>query len=279
MGPSSTRLGVGALVGLLAAAVALGVGEVVAAFVRPAASPVIVVGNRFILLTPEPVKRWAIRNFGTNDKTALLTGIYIVIAAFAVLVGLLAMRRLLYGLIGIGVFGCIGIYAAFTTNAHRGTDVVPTIFGTAAAVATLLVLVRAAGPDPALEPPPRPRKSGGAIAPARFVANRRGFLQASAAAAGVAAVGGFGGRAVQHARFDVAAARAKVALPAPIEPLDPPAPVAALVNGPDLGKSGVPWNTPNGDVLPHRHRYRRSRRSTRSTGRCASTAWSTARSR
>ena len=68
----------GALIGVLAAAVALGMGEAVAAFVRPAAAPVIAVGNRFIFLTPESVKRWAIRNFGTNDKSVLLTGIYVV---------------------------------------------------------------------------------------------------------------------------------------------------------------------------------------------------------
>jgi nitrate reductase gamma subunit len=122
---------------LLTAAVALGVGEVVAAFVRPAAAPVIVVGNRFILLTPEPVKRWAIRNVGTNDKTLLLSGIYIGIAVFAVVVGLLALRRLVYGLIGIAVFGVVGAYAALSTNAHRGSDVVPTIFGTLAALAVL----------------------------------------------------------------------------------------------------------------------------------------------
>ncbi|MFN2518636.1 MAG: molybdopterin-dependent oxidoreductase, partial [Jatrophihabitantaceae bacterium] len=74
---------------------------------------------------------------------------------------------------------------------------------------------------------------------------RRGFLQGSAAAAGLAAVAGFGGRAAQPARFDVSAARAKLRLPAPVEPAVPPAPVAQVVNGPDLGKSGVPWNTPN----------------------------------
>jgi len=109
--------------------------------------------------------------------------------------------------------------------------------------------VRAAGPDPARAAAPGPKKSGRAVAPAppaRLVANRRGFLQGSAAAAGLAAVGGFGGRVVQRARFDVSAARAKVLLPAPIEPLDPPAPVADVVNGPDLGKSPNPWNTPNG---------------------------------
>ncbi|HST47453.1 MAG TPA: hypothetical protein VLJ82_06375, partial [Jatrophihabitans sp.] len=63
----------GALIGLLAGGVAVAAGELAAALVRPAAAPVIAVGNRLILLTPEPVKRWAIRQFGTGDKHVLLT--------------------------------------------------------------------------------------------------------------------------------------------------------------------------------------------------------------
>jgi DMSO/TMAO reductase YedYZ molybdopterin-dependent catalytic subunit len=227
------RLGVGASIGVLSAAVALGVGEVVAAFVRPEASPVIAVGNRFILLTPESVKRWAIRNFGTNDKSVLLTGIYVVIGALAVVVGVLALRRLVYGLAGIAVFGGVGVYSALTANAHQGSDVVPTVLGTAAALATMVALTRAAGPTDEPEP-------------ALLVTDRRGFLTGSAAAAGLAVVAGFGGRAAQHARFDVAEARANLTLPTPVEPAVPRAPVTAIPNGPDLGKSGVPWNTPNG---------------------------------
>ncbi|MEP7022077.1 MAG: molybdopterin-dependent oxidoreductase [Pseudonocardiales bacterium] len=238
------RLGVGAAVGLLSAAVALGVGEVVAAFVRPAASPVIAVGNRFILLTPESVKRWAIRSFGTNDKNVLLTGIYVIVAAFAVVVGVLALRRLLYGLVGIGAFGLVAVYAALTANAHQGTDTVPTIFGTLAALGTLTVLTRAAGPEQEPEPPSKSKKARPAPPP-RLVADRRVFLSGSAAAAGLAAFAGFGGRAAQHARFDVAEARAKLSLPAPVEPASPAAPVTPSASGPDLGQSGMTWTSPN----------------------------------
>ena len=93
-----TRLGLGALIGVLSAGVAIGVGELVTVFVRPAAAPIIVVGNRIILLTPEAVRRWAIHRFGTNDKPTLLSGIYVGITVFAVLVGLLALHRLWLGL-------------------------------------------------------------------------------------------------------------------------------------------------------------------------------------
>jgi DMSO/TMAO reductase YedYZ molybdopterin-dependent catalytic subunit len=220
-------------VGLLSAAVALGVGEIVAALVRPTAAPVIAVGNRFVALTPESVKRWAIRNFGTNDKNALLTGIYVFIALFAVVVGILAVRRLAYGVAGVVGFGVIGSYAALTARAHHASDVVPTIFGTAAGVAVMILLTRAAGSDGLLwQRDPSP--DGGWEPP------RRRFIQAGAATAGLAALAGFGGRAAQHARFDVAAARAKVRLPTPVDT------APALPSGADLGKSGVPWQTSNG---------------------------------
>jgi DMSO/TMAO reductase YedYZ molybdopterin-dependent catalytic subunit len=243
MHPKLGRLGTGALIGVLSAGLAVGVGEVVAAFVRPAAAPVIAVGNRFIVLTPESVKRWAIRSFGTNDKAVLLSGIYIVIAALAVGVGVLALRRLAYGLAGIALFGGVGVYCALTANAHLGSDVVPSLIGTAAALAAMVVLTRAADADGALDATPLSKK---AAPTSRFVANRRGFLTGSAAAAALATVAGFGGRAAQHVRFGVAEARANLTLPPPVEPLVPPAPVAAVANGPDLGRSGTPWNTPNG---------------------------------
>jgi DMSO/TMAO reductase YedYZ molybdopterin-dependent catalytic subunit len=57
------------------------------------------------------------------------------------------LRRLAYGLAGIGVFGAIGVYCALTANASQGADVIPTIFGTIAAAAVMWGLVRTAGED------------------------------------------------------------------------------------------------------------------------------------
>ena len=138
----------GALAGLLSAAVALGVGELVAALVRPAAAPVIVVGNRIVLATPESVKRWAIRTFGTHDKTVLLTGIFVLAAVGAAFVGALAVRRLAYGYAGIGLFALVGCYCALTTAAHKGGDVVPTLVGAAVAALVLRELVAIIGGAP-----------------------------------------------------------------------------------------------------------------------------------
>ncbi len=213
----------GALIGILSAAVAVGVGELVAAFLRPVAAPVIAVGNRIITLTPESAKRTAIENAGTNDKAVLLVVIYVLLVAFGAFVGSLAIRRLTYGLIGIGVFGAFGVYCALTANAARSSDAVPTLVGTVAAAAVMTALVGMAGRE-------RDEPSG---------AQRRRFLQGSVAAAGLAAIAGFGGRAAQSARFDVADVRRKIALPVAKSPAGP------LLRAADLAKSSYPWATPN----------------------------------
>src|SRR4051794_2529635 len=192
-------LALGAVVGLVSAGVALGVGELVAAFVRPAAAPVIAVGNRFVLLTPESLKEYAIRRFGSHDKDVLLLGIYAAIAVLAVALGVAAMRWLWVGVAGLLGFGAVGVWAAATANAARGADVLPTLVGTATAIAVLVLLVRASGRGN--QWPLRPRRSADEDAP-RSALSRRTFLAGTAGAAAVAAGTGFGGRAVQHQRFD-----------------------------------------------------------------------------
>ncbi|MGH3345022.1 MAG: molybdopterin-binding oxidoreductase, partial [Carbonactinosporaceae bacterium] len=84
--------------GLIAAAVAVGVGELFAALVRPLASPVVAVGGAVIELAPTPVERWAISVFGTADKPVLVGGVLVVVGAAAVVAGVLATRRLAAGL-------------------------------------------------------------------------------------------------------------------------------------------------------------------------------------
>ncbi|MGN6608575.1 MAG: molybdopterin-dependent oxidoreductase [Jatrophihabitans sp.] len=220
-----SRNAVGALIGLLSAGIALGVGELVAAFVRPEASPVIAVGNRLITLTPGDVARASERSVGTNDKPLLVVGIIAVTLVFGAVVGQWALRDRRWGLVGIGIFGAAALYCAITADASRGTDVIPTIVATAAAAVTLLLLVRAAGGDTRTTP------TAGV--------DRRAVLRAGAATAAVAAVSAVVGRSTQSARFDVSADRAKVTLPPPTQA------AAALPAGVDLRK-GAPWATPSG---------------------------------
>ena len=80
-------LAAGALAGMLAGAVALGVAELAAAIIGPNSAPVIAVGETAINLTPIPVKDFAITHFGSHDKQALVAGILVMLAGFAALIG------------------------------------------------------------------------------------------------------------------------------------------------------------------------------------------------
>ena len=96
----STRRVIGALTGLVAAAVALGVTELVAGTSRRWRSPVLDVGDRVIDNVPRSLKEFAIEQFGTNDKLVLLLTIGAVLALYAMTVVTLAFTRRLA--IGVG---------------------------------------------------------------------------------------------------------------------------------------------------------------------------------
>src|ERR1039457_5243813 len=108
----SRGLVAGAFTGVLSAAIALGVAMLVSAFIRPQASPIIAVGGQAINLTPTPVKEFAVAHFGTNDKTMLLGGMYVTIALLAMVIGWLARRKLIMGVIVLGAFGVLGAFVA-----------------------------------------------------------------------------------------------------------------------------------------------------------------------
>src|ERR1700728_2141706 len=138
------RVGRGMIAGLLAAAVALGIGQLIAGFVAPDASPVVAVGESSIGLTPPPVKSFVISAFGSHDKVVLVAGILAALTIFAAVVGVLAMRGLAYGMIGLAVFTAVGIAAALTRpTAHVGWGL-PTLIGGVAAAGALRLLGRAA---------------------------------------------------------------------------------------------------------------------------------------
>jgi DMSO/TMAO reductase YedYZ molybdopterin-dependent catalytic subunit len=142
----------GAVVGVLAAAVAIGAAQVAAGLTVPQSSPVIAVGQAAIDLTPGPVKNFAISAFGANDKTVLLGGILVVLALYAAVVGMLAVRRLAFGMWGLAIFAFIGLAAALTRPDSTPGYIVPTLVGAAAGAFALARLTRAAtrlGPPPA----------------------------------------------------------------------------------------------------------------------------------
>jgi len=139
-------LAAGGLAGLLAGAVALGVAELAAALVGPDSAPVIAVGETAINLTPIPVKDLAITHFGSHDKQALIAGILVILAGFAALIGLAAVRRIGYGLAGLAVFAGLGVTAALRLPGAGLLDVVPTLAGVTVAAGALVALVRLVRP-------------------------------------------------------------------------------------------------------------------------------------
>jgi DMSO/TMAO reductase YedYZ molybdopterin-dependent catalytic subunit len=163
--PRHPRALIGAAVGLLAAAAAIGAGQFASGLGVPQSSPVLAVGQAAIDLTPLPVKDFAISAFGANDKTALLGGILVILAGYAAVVGILAVRRLAFGLWGLAVFACIGVTAALSRPDADAAYVVPTLVGAATGAAALAWLARAAT---GLEPAPagiQPRSGPATIDP------------------------------------------------------------------------------------------------------------------
>jgi DMSO/TMAO reductase YedYZ molybdopterin-dependent catalytic subunit len=162
----------GAVVGIITALVALGVAQLVAAVLSsPIGAPVAAVGELSINHAPPAVKNFAIREFGSNDKTVLVWGIRGVLIIFAVVIGILAVRKLWQGMVGLAVFGAIGVYAALSQPTAKGTDALPSLIGAAGAafamryfagLGTRLAAARGPSartdqPGPARERPAQPR--------------------------------------------------------------------------------------------------------------------------
>jgi DMSO/TMAO reductase YedYZ molybdopterin-dependent catalytic subunit len=140
------RAGLGAIAGVLAAGAALGVGQLVAGLTGANGSPVVAVGQLQIDHTPPWLKNFAISEFGSDDKVALVTGILIVLAIFAAVIGVAAARRLAYGMAGLLVFAVIGLIAAATRPTSTAASLLPTLAATAAAAIVLRVLIERIGP-------------------------------------------------------------------------------------------------------------------------------------
>jgi DMSO/TMAO reductase YedYZ molybdopterin-dependent catalytic subunit len=279
-GPESrpVRALAGAVAGVLAAAVALGVAQFASGVGVPQSSPVLAVGQAAIDLTPPQVKDFAISAFGTNDKTALLDGIVVILALYAAVVGMLAVRRLAFGMCGLAIFAFIGLWAALSRPNATADYAVPTLAGAAVGAFALTWLARAArllaspaartarpglaaangvlappdlppAPDaPAQIPKPVFRAGPAYVSPdnpddrkaSRWPARRR-FLISSGAAVGVAALGTATGRSLVS-EHNVAAARAAIRFPRPAVPA-PPLPPGSNLNIPGLSSFITPDNS------------------------------------
>ena len=148
---------------------ALGAGQLVSGLSVRQGSPAVVVGQAAIDLAPPPVKNFAISAFGANDKTALVTGILVVLAIVAAMIGVAAMRRLAYGYAGLVLLAAIGLAAALSRPGATFGYAVPTILGAAAGAFALSRLIRAAheATAPSLRSGERPAQ-GPAAPPDRY---------------------------------------------------------------------------------------------------------------
>ena len=246
--------GLGAVAGVLAAGAALGVGQFVAGLTGASGSPVVVVGELQIDFTPPWLKNFAITEFGADDKLVLVTGIVVVLGAFAALVGAAATRRMAYGMAGVAVFAAVGLTAAATRPHATVASLLPTLAAIASAVAVFYLLIplvrppvrpaaRAVSYDPVTgpaEPETVPAEIGEPELAATDGSPRRSFLAAGAATAGIAAGAGLAGRLLTE-RSSVARAQKSLRIPKPAVTTQ------ALPPGVDLNIPGLsPFVTPNG---------------------------------
>ncbi|MGW2960816.1 molybdopterin-dependent oxidoreductase [Streptomyces sp. NPDC001220] len=240
------RLALGALSGALAGFAALAVAELVAAGVRPQSSPVIAVGGASIDATPAPVKDWAIRHFGTNDKLVLQLGILAVLAMLALALGGLAVRLRRVGAAGVLLFGVIGAAAAVSRpDSTSLTDALPSVVGAVAGALLLYILVGrlTAVSRPPASAPESVTEEAEARLPASEGWDRRGFVLAAASAAAASAAVGAVGRSLNASRGRGAiASRKHVVLPTPGSPARP-VPKRAALRLPEVS----PFVTPNDD--------------------------------
>ncbi|MFF5230091.1 molybdopterin-dependent oxidoreductase [Dactylosporangium sp. NPDC000521] len=206
---------------MAAAGVALGVAEVVAILTGATTSPLVSVGGAVIDAVPAPVKDFAVAVFSTYDKIALQVGTLLILAVFAAVVGILSLRRMMYGYAGIALFAVIGVLAAVTRHDAPWYAFVPTVAGALAGAGVLRWLLV------------RP--------PIETYEQRRFFLRAAGGTLAAAFVAGLTAR-WWATRRDVEADRAAVRVPAAPDAATP-LPAEADANLPDL----APFVTPNKD--------------------------------
>ncbi|MBM7829298.1 DMSO/TMAO reductase YedYZ molybdopterin-dependent catalytic subunit [Agromyces cerinus] len=249
-----------AVAGVASVALGVGVGELVAAVVAPASSPLVVVGSLLIDLAPPWAKDTAIALFGTADKAALLVGIGLVLLAVAGAAGVLEARRPPWGMVVIGAVGVVGAVAAASRANASMLAIVPSAVAAIAAMLALTFLFKKLAPTPTPEPAPdalsrrntepthevEPGASqessfDSATPAAPADVDRRRFLGWAGGAVALGALAALGGYALQAGARAVTAVRDAITLPKAASTANVPA-------GAELGIDGLaPVVTPNAE--------------------------------
>ena len=179
------------VVGVVSLGAALALGQLVAGLLNNgAASPYLAVGETFIDHVSAPLKEFAVRSFGTGDKTVLLAAMGVVLFGFGVLAGLTSRRDPRPGLVLAAALGAAGIFAVLTRGGVGPLDVLAPIASLIGGVALFALLHRLAlawARDRAVD------RAADPADPALAGRSRRTFLASSAGVAvgaGVVAIGG-----------------------------------------------------------------------------------------
>jgi DMSO/TMAO reductase YedYZ molybdopterin-dependent catalytic subunit len=190
-----------AVAGVVSAAFALGLTELMAGFWEDVPSPVAAIGDVFIDGLPGWMVRAGIDQLGTSDKPFLVTMIVIITILIGGKLGTATLKRRWVGPLGFGIAGLVGAWA---TIRDPQSDVVPSLLATlvpaavgAAALVTLVDWAQATA-DPAT--------------PTDKAEDRRRFLFG----VGGTALAAFFGTAIGRrlaSRFSVEEERAVVTLP------------------------------------------------------------------
>ncbi|WP_092807529.1 molybdopterin-dependent oxidoreductase [Rhodococcus globerulus] len=223
------RFAARAISGVLAVAVVLGVGQLVALLINPDSSPFYAVGSTTVDRTPAWAREFAIETFGTNDKPALFIGMSILIALLGALAGVLERRRRPVGSAILIALGLVGVYAALNRPTADAMYAFPTIVGVVAGVVTLRLLIGQldVAPSPGVPETWLPRRQ---------------FLMLAGVAVAVAAAAGAAGKFVGQRIAGASANRADFVVPTAASAA-PPIPAAA-----NIGVAGAStYITPNDD--------------------------------
>ncbi|TCJ99756.1 molybdopterin-dependent oxidoreductase [Nocardia alba] len=224
-----------AMAGIVAAALVLGVAELIAVFTGSGSAPAYALGATVVDHTPDGVREWAISTFGTSDKAVLFVCMGIVAVVVAGLAGVAERTARPIGSVAFAVFGVVAaVIGAARVDGFAGA--LPALIGTAAGILALRALTRRI--DDSAD---SPRATTEPVAPQQAAGRRR--VLGGIAATGVLAVGaGLAGRLLGGARHDVTAERETVELPTATTPV-PDLPPDADLRVPGL----TSYITPNSD--------------------------------
>ena len=213
-----------ALVGLAAAAIALGVGALVAVPFGPSADSRTAIGSAVIDLTPGPAKEWAIQTFGTNDKLFLTVMVLVVIAVIAAIAGRWERSRIPVGSLVIALAAVAGSVAVVSRPSATLVDVIPTVAGAACGIATLRCLTSGRLVDGKTDATDPPETRDGRTR-SDTVSSRRSSL-AAIGFLGAGVLSGVAGAVLSRRLHSVSSDRTAFTPPTVAKPIPPPPPSA-----------------------------------------------------